>query len=262
MKMLSKFIMLCSLVLIFSSFAMSIDVTQLVNKAKERETGNENKIGSFIRVEILQKETEPKQIEATYYKKGVKTRSDTSLFSEGKQISSVAIYDGKDYWMITGKMKIRSPQNAGDSSKDSLDNKRLADYLRTKCKIERAERINGRGCYVVSAAVMENSATNGKVLIWIDKENYVTRKQLVYDKSGNETMKTIFLDFKEVCEGVSVPFTTEVYMGGKLFSRSVIKSFKINQKLSDDLFDASKFKVPELGEMMKKQKEIHKTPKK
>jgi len=258
MKLLLKFSMLFSMILIFSGFAGSIDVAELINKAKARESENENKIGDFIKVETLQKTIEPKQADATYYKKGIKTRVDTSLVNKGKRISSILIYDGKDNWTITGKMKIKSPQVAGDKSKGGLENKKLVDYINKNCKIERMVRIAGRDCYVVSAKIVENSSVNGKVLMWVDKDNFNTYEQLIYDKHGKEMQRTVFSDFRKVCEGVSAPFKTEVYEKGKFLSRSVVKSYKINQQLSDDLFDASKFKAPELSEMMKNLKEQQK----
>jgi len=166
--------MLCSLVIIFPCIALSMDVTELVNKAKDREAQNENKISSYVMVQTLQKNDDPKQIEATYYKKGVKTRSDTSLMNKGRQITMITIFDGKDNWTITDQMKKKLTPKAADKSKEASENQKLSEFLKKNCKIERMGKFEGRDCYVVSAKVTGASSGGGKVLIWIDKDNYNT----------------------------------------------------------------------------------------
>lgn len=52
MKLVSKLIVLCYVVLVFPGFAMSMDVAELIKKANAKEADNENKIGSFVRVEM------------------------------------------------------------------------------------------------------------------------------------------------------------------------------------------------------------------
>jgi outer membrane lipoprotein-sorting protein len=258
MKLLLKFIALCSLTVILPGFAMGITVADLIDKAKLKDSDYEKKIGDYIKIETVESPREPKLIKAAYYTKGIKTRSDMRLLNKGKQISSITIYDGKYKWTITGNMKIKSQQYAANKLQNVLKSKKLLEYLNKDCKIEKMEKFNGKNCYVISAKVGRKSEDNGKVLMWIDKDNYNTYAQLFLDKSGKESARTLYSDFRNICEGVSVPFKTEVYIKGKLFSRDVIKSYKVNQKLSDDLFDASKYKVPELSDVLKNMKERQK----
>lgn len=254
-KFLLKLSVLSSFVFMFPGFALSVNVVDLMDKVKLRELDYEKKIGDYVKVETVESTREPKLIKAAYFGKGNKARNDIRVLNKGKQINSILIYDGKYKWTITEHGKIKSTQYAGDVLRGNLKSKKFTEYLNKDCKIEKMEKLNGRSCYVISAKVSGKSGDNSKVVMWVDKDNYNTYAQLFFDNSGKEKARTLYSDFREICAGVSVPFKTEIYIKGKLFTRDIIKVYKVNQKLSDDLFDASKFKVPELSERMKKMEE-------
>jgi outer membrane lipoprotein-sorting protein len=242
-------------IFVFPGFAVSIEVADLVNKATLKEAEYEKLIGDYIKVETLESAVEPKLAKTISYGKGVKTRSDIGLINKGKKISSVSIYDGKYKWTINATMKMKTPQEPAGQLSDNLKSRRSLDLLGKNFKIEKTEKANGRNCYVISAVLPEKAADGGKLLMWIDKENYNTYTQLYLDKNGKEATRTVFSNFRIICDGVIVPFRTDIFVKGKLISHVIVNSYKVNQKLSDDIFDASKFKVPELDSVMKNMKE-------
>lgn len=159
-------------------------------------------------------------------------------------VETVTIHDGKDTWMIspfTGKQKI---SDLGGSQPQAERN--WWGFLSENSTIVGSEEIGGRDCYVISAG---GDAPFDK--LWLDKKALVLVKAEFSGAGG--TMLLVYSDFKRIKGDWEMPYRTEMYSGGKLFSTSITKSIEINKGLPDDLFDSNKVEVKgaSMEEMMK-----------
>ncbi len=197
--------------------------------------------------------------EVKMFTKGDKYRMESKMnMPEGSgmpgSMESIMIFDGKDLWTInqfTGKQKLQ--MDAGASP-----NKRISwwDDLPTKGKIIGSEKVGGKDCYIVETWNEENK--DSKIKVWIDKMAFLL-VQMEFEGGKGETFKMVNSNFKKVKKW-ELPYTFEVYSGGKLITKSTIKTLNINKGLSDELFDADKVKIegkgmpgmPDMKDMMKK----------
>jgi outer membrane lipoprotein-sorting protein len=175
-------------------------------------------------------------------------------------MTNIMIFDGKDLWSVNqfaGKTKIQADADAakGDQMswwKDMPENG----------KIIGSEKVAGKDCYVVEAWDIDTSSvTTGeknKIKGWIEKGTLLLI-QSEFKGAKDETFKAVNSNFQKV-KNWELPYTTEIYAGGELMTKNTIKTLKINQGLSDDLFNADKVKVegkgmpgmPNMKDMMKK----------
>lgn len=200
--------------------------------------------------------------EVKMFTKGEKYRMETKMeMPEGSgmpagmgNMDNVVIFDGKDLWSInqfTGKQKL--PADATAASKTRMT---WWEDLPVKGKVIGSEKIGDKDCYIVEA--WEEEKKDDKMKGWIDKASLLLI-QMEFKGGDDKTFKTVSSNFKEVKEW-QMPYTTEVFVDGKLMSKTTIKTLEINKGLSDDLFDADKVKakgqgmpgMPNIQDMMKK----------
>lgn len=196
--------------------------------------------------------------ETQMLRKGEKFRMDTTMdmsqapdMPEGMgEMKTIIIYDGKDTWMIssfTGKKKKLS----GEVEKQYQREKNWWKLISEKAKIVATEKIDKRECYVMEIAEDEEYPFTK---LWLDKRNLVLVKGEGKEIKG-EIILLVNSDFKKIKGDWEMPYKTEMYADGNLMSTSLVKSLKINQGLSDDLFDPDKIKIEGKGygmrEMMK-----------
>ena len=187
--------------------------------------------------------------EIKMYKKGEKFRMETKMnMPEGTgmppgmgEIKNIIIFDGKDTWTInqfTGKQKL--PSDADSPMKGRIS---WWEDLPENGKIIGSEKVGDRDCYIVEAWSKENK--DDKIKGWVDK-NALLLIQMEFQGGEGKTFKVVNSDFKKV-EKWEMPYTIEVFSGGKLMTKTIIKTLNINQGLSDDLFDADKVKMETTG---------------
>jgi outer membrane lipoprotein-sorting protein len=163
-------------------------------------------------------------------------------------MTNIMIFDGKDLWSVnqfTGKTKISGDADTkGDQMswwKDMPENG----------KIIGSEKVGDRDCYVVEAwneDIDTSSVSTGKedkIKGWIEKGTLLLI-QSEFKGAKDETFKAVNSNFQKV-RNWELPYTTEIYAGGELISKTIIKTLKINQGLSDDLFNADKVKMETKG---------------
>ena len=169
-------------------------------------------------------------------------------------MKSIMIFDGKDLWTInqfTGKQKL--PVDADASAKNRIS---WWEDLPSKGKIIGSEKVGGRDCYIVE--IWDEEKEEDKIKKWVDKKALIL-VQMEFKGGKGETFKMVNSNFKKV-EKWEMPYTIEVFTGGKLMTKSTIKTLNINKGLSDELFDADKVKMegkgvpgmPDMKDMMKK----------
>jgi len=215
-------------------------------------------------MEIVMK-TESKAMEGVgpseikMFKKGEKFRiesqikmpSGTDMPAGMKDIKNILIFDGKDSWSVnqfTGKKKL--PEDANVSGKDLLS---WWEDLPTKGEIMGSEKVGGKDCYIVET--WNEKDKDNKVKGWVEKNTLLLIK-MESKSSKDKTFTVINSNFHKVKKW-EMPYTKEIFTGGKLMTKTTIKTFNINKGLSNDLFDTDKVSmdgkgVPDMKNMMEK----------
>lgn len=174
-------------------------------------------------------------------------------------MTNIMIYDGKDLWSVNqfaGKTKISADADASKGDQISW-----WEDMPENGKIIGSEKVGDRDCYIVEAWEIDTSSVvaegENKIKGWIEKGTLLL-VQSEFEGAKDETFKAVNSNFQKV-KNWELPYTTEIYAGGKLITKTTIKTLKINQGLSDDLFDADKVKaetkgtpgMPDMKNMMK-----------
>lgn len=168
--------------------------------------------------------------------KGKKFRMESKMEGAGMPDigETITIHDGVDTWMIspfTGKQKI---SGLGGNQNQMQTN--WWDYISENSTITGSEEVSGRECHVISVS---GNAPFDK--LWLDKNSFVMVKAEFGGAGG--TMLLVYSDFRKIKGEWEMPYKTEMYQDGKLFSTSVTSSIEINRGLPDELFDADKVQV-------------------
>ena len=138
------------------------------------------------------------------------------------------------------------------------DNSRMTwwENMPVNGKIIGSEKIGDKDCYIFET--WDEEKKENKIKGWVDKTAFLL-VQMESKGGKGETFKMVNSNFKKVKKW-EIPYTIEVFTGGKLMTKTIIKTLNINKGLSDDLFDADKVKMegkgvpgmPDMKEMMKK----------
>ena len=195
--------------------------------------------------------------EMELFTKGEKSRSEIVMqfpeaagMPEGMgSMQTIIIFDGQDTWMISsfaGKQKLTT-----EEAEEQMQYQTGMNWWRSisdKAKYIGIERINNRECYVLEIEAGGDSLYSK---IWVDKNNLFLVQTEGKNDSG-ETMRMIFSDFRKIKDNWELPYKTEGFMDEVQMMTILLKSFEINQGLSDDLFDVDKVEVsgPNIQEMM------------
>jgi len=195
--------------------------------------------------------------EMKLFTKGEKSRSEIMMqFPESANMPEgmdsmlvVVISDGQDTWMISpfvGKKKLTTEQ-----AEEQMQYQMGMNWWRSisdKAKYIGIERINNRECYVLK---IEAEGDSLDTKIWVDKNNLFLVQTENKSDSG-KTMRMIFSDFRKIKDNWELAYKTEGFTDEEPFMTILLKSFEINQGLSDGLFDVDKVEVsgPNMQEMM------------
>lgn len=185
--------------------------------------------------------------EMKLFTKGEKSRSEIIMqipeatgMPEGMgSMQIIIIFDGQNTWMIspfTGKRKLTPEQTEEQMQYQTGMNwwKSISD----KAKYVRIEKVNNRECYLIELKI---EGTSPYSRIWVDKKNLFLVQTEGKNSSG-DNIRTIFSDFRKVKGNWEFPYKVEAFINGEPLITVMVKSFKINQGLSDDLFDVNKIR--------------------
>ena len=194
------------------------------------------------------------------YRKGKKYRIETSIPTPSdaettgkmKQMKTIFIFDGRNEWVISpfmGKKKIPPKEQ-----KNYQIGTNWYDQLPTKAKITGSEKIGKHNCYVIEFKPNDSFSFTK---IWIEKKNLLLIKAQGQEKK-ERVLSIINSDFKKIKGIWEMPYKTNVYYDKQLMSTLVVQSLKLNQELSNDLFDPDKVttkgssmpNMPNMQEMM------------
>lgn len=185
--------------------------------------------------------------EMKLFLKGEKSRSETLIqipetagMPEGKgSILVIAIFDGQDTWMIspfTGKTKLTIEQAEEQMYYQTGMN--WWKFISNKTKYVGTEKVNDIECYLFELEIERKSPYKR---IWVDKDRLFLIQAKGKNSSG-DNIRTIFSDFRKVKGNWEFPYKVEAFINEKLMITVLVRSFEINQGLSDDLFDVNKIR--------------------
>jgi negative regulator of sigma E activity len=83
--------------------------------------------------------------------------------------------------------------------KTDLDNHRLL----------REDTLAGRACYVIESTPKDASYQYSKMILWIDKENYVNHRVELYDRRGTQAKVLEIIELREI-QGRLTPVETRM----------------------------------------------------
>ncbi len=174
--------------------------------------------------------------EITVMRKGVKSRTELNMpVGDGKSVNTIIVYDSLEYWMISpiiGKRKISSAE--ARTYKYEEWQEKLSSS-----KVVGEDEFNGKKCFLIEIRSPEKDEVLGK--IWLSKEDLIALKmELVQDK---KKITTIYSDYRKVYKDIMMPFKIEIFENGVSIQKIIFKDIKVNQGLSDDLFNVDKIEV-------------------
>jgi outer membrane lipoprotein-sorting protein len=101
-----------------------------------------------------------------------------------------------------------------------------------------SENVNGRDCYkIILTPKQEAAVVWGKVIMWIDKKDYLQMKTEFYDETGVLTNTMIGSDIKTI-GGKLLPAKYEMVPADKPSQRTVLiyESLSFDEEISDSFF--------------------------
>lgn len=195
--------------------------------------------------------------EMKLFTKGEKSRSEIVMqtpeatgMPEGMgNMQSIIIFDGQDTWMISsfaGKKKLTTEQAEEQMQYQTVMN--WWQSISDEAKYVGMEKVNNRECYLLKLKIDESSPYSK---IWVDKENLFLVQTEGKNSSG-ESMRMMFSDFRKIEGGWEFPYKVEMLINQKPMFTLLVKSYKLNQSLPDELFDVDKVELEgyNLQEMM------------
>lgn len=244
---MKKTICLLLTVLICSLFAESVD--EILDKMEK----NENP-----------KSTRSEMTQIVYSPSGRETKS--KLISMGKDegdkglmeyvsparikgMKILMLNDGDDIWLYsnrTGRVRKIASNNKKQSvngSDFSYEDMSMGDMREDySAKLAGNEKYKGKDCYKIVMTAKDKEKTYSKVVIWVDKSNYVYQKGDFYDEDG-ELWKTLTMEDVTKVAAYWTPKKIEMKNVQK-GSRTVMLMNKIEYdiKLNDRLFSQKNLK--------------------
>ncbi|MCK5534562.1 outer membrane lipoprotein-sorting protein [bacterium] len=231
-------------------------------KLKEKDASFKKEVKDITIVQEMQIQQGKNQVisKNKVYRKGKKYRIETSIPTPSdaettgkmKQMKTIFIFDGRNEWVISpfmGKKKIPPKEQ-----KNYQIGTNWYDQLPTKAKITGSEKIGKHNCYVIEFKPNDSFSFTK---IWIEKKNLLLIKAQGQEKK-ERVLSIINSDFKKIKGIWEMPYKTNVYYDKQLMSTLVVQSLKLNQELSNDLFDPDKVttkgssmpNMPNMQEMM------------
>ncbi|MDI6785710.1 MAG: outer membrane lipoprotein-sorting protein [bacterium] len=241
-KVIMFYVLIMCIVCISESI-YAITLRELAIQAEAKHNKFKKEVKSMIIVgEINSKESgRAVRGKLKLWRKGEKTRQEEVIiqmpdmlnmpeFTKGmkKDMEVITICDGKNEWVyssfINKWMKIKEEEQ-------KIENNQWFEDIPREAKLLGTDNVKKNSAYVIE--VPKSTGIYSK--IWIDKKNFVVLKEEEKDLEGN-IVTSVNLDYRRVKGNYEIPYKTKEYKNGQLISTMIIKSVKINKKISDSLF--------------------------
>jgi len=135
----------------------------------------------------------------------------------------------------------RSFQGTDFSNDDISSASRSADL--DNHTLLREEALNGRACYVIQSTPKDSSYQYSKMIQWIDKENKVTMKVELYNKSGTLVKLLEILKLQEVQGLLSIMSTRITTVAENTSTTINVEMIKYNDPIPETVFTTNFLKT-------------------
>lgn len=241
-------------VLVFAGIAHAYDIADFTRDAKAHHERHLTELNG-LRLDVTGTITQPGQdsydIEAKYYTRGKRWRTDATLKQTGKPVGFplTVLFDGQKIWAQILGMKLDVPR--GD-----VDN-RVRGYLYWEepaagSKIAGEETVNGRSCWVITTPLREEDGTAVTMKSWYDKEYFV----LVQSESTLDAkpVKMEFTDLRSAGGGYMIPHSMRAMQNDVQVVSGKITSAASGSEVGDAIFESASLDgkdFPDMAELMR-----------
>lgn len=242
-----------SCLLALAGHTYAYDIEEFTRDAKAHHARQLEALGGLrldVTGTISQPGHESYDIEAKYYTRGRRWRTDATLRQTGKTegFPLSVLFDGQKVWAQILGMKLEVPR--GD-----VDN-RVRGYLYWEepaagSTIAGEETVNGRACWVITTPLREEDGTAVTMKSWYDKEHFV----LVQSESTLDT-KPVRMEFGDLrgIEGYMIPHSMRAVQSDVQIVSGQITSAATGKDVSDAIFDSASLdgkEFPDMAELMR-----------
>jgi outer membrane lipoprotein-sorting protein len=163
----------------------------------------------------------------------------------GKKMVAQA-YDGKTAWMLNPFMGETAQQLPADQAKSIIEEADFEDpFIDYAAKghevvLEGTEEVQGVQCYKVKLVKYKGNAEKESTqFYYFDKEAFLPLMVKTSVGSGpqaGQVIETYLSNYQDAGDGMIMPFTMEIKMGGQVVQSMVFEKITINEDIPDDEF--------------------------
>ena len=196
---------LLTTILIITTATFSITVDEILDKMEENENANTAKIEMTQIVTKAGGQENISKLLSYSIDKGDKGLMVYNSPARIKGMKILMLNDGDDIWFysprtsrvrkIASHQKNQSVNNSDFSYEDLSTKDRREDY---SCKLMGEEEKKGAVCYKIEMKPKKKEGSYSKIIVWVDKEKYVTLEAHMFDEDGELWKKLFIHDIEKV----------------------------------------------------------------
>ena len=149
----------------------------------------------------------------------------------------IQAYDGEIAWWINPMMGSTQPQEMPEEMAQSMTSQEFeSPFINYQEKGHTVELLGEKELEGTDTYEIRLGKNDGNVeLYYFDKETYLPLKMMT-KSSDNQTIETIFSDYRDMGEGMVSPYKLEVKVGGATQQVISFNDITLNEGLEDDFF--------------------------
>ncbi len=142
---------------------------------------------------------------------------------------AAVIHDGQRTWMISpfAAKKELPPDTAKAYALEEP-----SAFLEGPARLVGSDQVGGKSCYV-----LETSKDGLAFKLWIEQGSFDILQTEMPSAEG--AVRTVYSDFRQIRGDWRMPYSAQVFRGGKPFSSMTVRSFRLNAGAPDRWFDAA-----------------------
>jgi len=163
----------------------------------------------------------------------------------GKKMVAQA-YDGQTAWMLNPFMGETAQQLPGDQAKSVIEEAEFEDpFIDYKAKgheviLEGSEDVQGIQCFKVRLVKNKGNADKESTqYYYFDKEAFLpfmVKTSVASGPQSGQEIETYLSDYQDAGNGMIMPYSFEVKMGGQVVQAMVFEKITLNEDIPDDEF--------------------------
>jgi outer membrane lipoprotein-sorting protein len=163
----------------------------------------------------------------------------------GKKMVAQA-YDGQTAWMLNPFMGETAQQLPVDQAKSLIDEAEFEDpFIEYAAKgheviLEGSEEVQGVQCFKVRLVKYKGNADKESTqTYYFDKETYLPlmiKTSITAGPQAGQEVETYLSDYRDASDGMILPYSFEVKMGGQVVQSMVFEKITLNEDIPDDEF--------------------------